>query len=242
MEIRNFDTHLEFWLNFKNEKPVIISEKWIYEFLSKINNINENLPLFIFAPSGIAGADINNMSNMSKEKAKEFSVLGNEMIKSIINYTPVVHGFFGKYLLGGGLEFALSCDVLSVTEECKIGFPEVTLGIIPGFFGIDLSYHRNNIQLYELLFTGQVLSIKKQKYNNIFNYVEENWEELEALKNVYLKAYENVSYKVVKKVKERLLYLKCIDTYQTSSELFSDTFEEIEQIEMMKTFLNRKKK
>jgi len=115
-----------------------------------------------FSPSGIAGAYIKEMSSMNKEEAFEFSTLGIELINSLINYDNLVLTVSDKYLFGGGLELILASDIRLTTPECKFGFPEVTLGIIPGFFGIELSMKKCSPLCDELILTGNIFKAKEK--------------------------------------------------------------------------------
>lgn len=241
MEMKKMNTHLELWLNEVDEKPTIISREWIEDFNNAINNMNFELPLFILAPSGIAGANIKEMKNMNKQEAKEFSALGNLMIKKMLYYKPVVLGFFDKYLLGGGLEFALACDIIITTSNCKIGFPEVKLGVIPGFYGIDLAYYKNIPILYELLYTGMIESVENINTKDIFNDVVSSWNGIEVRKNKYSEKFNDVSFKSLALIKERIIKLRNYNAFKEGSESFSSLFEEKEQTERMNAFFNKNK-
>lgn len=83
----------------------------------------------------VAGADISELLEMDDRDALEFSELGNEVLKRIERcgkpFIAAVNGF----ALGGGCELALACDVILASNNARFGFPEVTIGVIPGFGG-----------------------------------------------------------------------------------------------------------
>jgi len=82
-----------------------------------------------------AGADIRAMKDFSAEKAQHLSQLGQRVFKLIEQFpVPVIASVFG-FVLGGGFEFALAADFIIAAENTKLGLPEVTLGLIPGFGG-----------------------------------------------------------------------------------------------------------
>jgi enoyl-CoA hydratase len=83
----------------------------------------------------VAGADIAELAPMDYHEAMEFSTAGNvvlnKMEKSRRPFIAAVNGF----ALGGGCELALACDVILASNTARFGFPEVTIGVIPGFGG-----------------------------------------------------------------------------------------------------------
>jgi enoyl-CoA hydratase len=66
------------------------------------------------------------------------------------------------YALGGGLELALACDFIYASQNARLGFPEVTLGIMPGFGGTqNLARLIGPARAKELVFTGRMISAEK---------------------------------------------------------------------------------
>jgi len=66
------------------------------------------------------------------------------------------------YALGGGLELALACDFIYASEKARFGFPEVTLGIMPGFGGTqNLARLIGPNKANEMIFTGRMLNAQK---------------------------------------------------------------------------------
>ena len=85
--------------------------------------------------SFVAGADIAEMSTMTAEQARRFSLLGRDMCAAIEGSPQPWIAAVNGYALGGGCELALACDIRLASENAKFGQPEITLGITPGFGG-----------------------------------------------------------------------------------------------------------
>ncbi len=85
--------------------------------------------------SFVAGADISAMSVMEPMEAKRFSEIGHAAM-ALLDRSPVpTIAAVNGYALGGGCELALACDVRVAAENATFGFPEVSLGILPGMGG-----------------------------------------------------------------------------------------------------------
>ena len=84
---------------------------------------------------------------------------------------PVIAAVNG-YALGGGLELALACDFIYASEKARFGFPEVTLGIMPGFGGTqNLSRLIGPNKANEMIFSGRMLNAEKAQAWGIVNEV-----------------------------------------------------------------------
>lgn len=83
----------------------------------------------------VAGADIRAMLEMSPEQAEAFAKAGHKTMSAIAAIPVPVIAAINGFALGGGLELALSCDLIYMSEKAKVGLPEVGLGLIPGFGG-----------------------------------------------------------------------------------------------------------
>ncbi len=110
----------------------------------------------------VAGADIKEMAAMSSYEGHRFAVKGQHVMMAMEKMkTPVIAAVNG-FALGGGLELALGCDFIYASEKAKLGFPEVTLGIMPGFGGTqNLSRLIGPNRANELVFTGRMITAEK---------------------------------------------------------------------------------
>lgn len=84
----------------------------------------------------VAGADIAEMKDINVEQAIEFSNTGNVMMEKLESLPAPVIAAVNGYALGGGCELALACDIRIASEKAVFGLPEVTLGILPGYGGV----------------------------------------------------------------------------------------------------------
>jgi enoyl-CoA hydratase len=84
----------------------------------------------------VAGADIAEMKDLSPPEAEQFSGAGNGVMNKIELFPVPVIAAINGYALGGGSELALACDIRLAAENAAFAFPEVSLGILPGYGGI----------------------------------------------------------------------------------------------------------
>jgi enoyl-CoA hydratase len=100
---------------------------------------NKDIRVLIVTGEGekafIAGADIKEMQSLSNLEMLSFLHLGQKTTCLLEDMDMVTIAAVNGFALGGGLEIALACDFIYAAETSKMGFPEVSLGIIPGFGG-----------------------------------------------------------------------------------------------------------
>ena len=85
--------------------------------------------------SFVAGADIGEMSNLTKAEGEAFGKKGNDVFRKLETFPIPVIAAINGFALGGGCEIALSCDIRICSDNAVFGQPEVGLGITPGFGG-----------------------------------------------------------------------------------------------------------
>ncbi|MBI4211744.1 MAG: enoyl-CoA hydratase/isomerase family protein [Deltaproteobacteria bacterium] len=83
----------------------------------------------------VAGADILAMSQMTPTQAKAFAEQGHRTMAAIESCAKPVIAAVNGFCLGGGMELALSCDIILASDQALFGLPEVTLGLFPGWGG-----------------------------------------------------------------------------------------------------------
>ncbi len=83
----------------------------------------------------VAGADIKELTGLDKEKAIAFSNEGQRIFTNIAELEMPVINVIQGYVLGGGLELALSCDIRVADDSAVFGLPEVGLGLLPAYGG-----------------------------------------------------------------------------------------------------------
>ncbi len=83
----------------------------------------------------VAGADIGEIHALSPLQARDFSELGQQLMRQIEHCGKPVLAAINGFALGGGMELALACHVRIASDNAKLGLPEITLGVMPGFGG-----------------------------------------------------------------------------------------------------------
>ncbi|HLR62644.1 MAG TPA: enoyl-CoA hydratase [Lentibacillus sp.] len=118
-----------------------------------------------------AGADIKEFTALQNDSDYEaLSIKGHQLFERIEHFkVPVIAAIHGA-ALGGGLELAMACHIRIAGENAKLGLPELTLGIIPGFAGTQrLPQYVGTAKAYEMILTGQPITGKEAKESGLAN-------------------------------------------------------------------------
>ena len=130
------------------------------EIISAIEaiNDNDNVRAAVITGKGrafMAGADIKEYGNQTREQFKAFQEQGIKLYKTIENASKPWIAAVNGFALGGGFEIALSCDMILASETAKMGLPEVFLSLVPGGGGTQRLIQRIGInRAKEMLYTG----------------------------------------------------------------------------------------
>ncbi|MBI5033316.1 MAG: enoyl-CoA hydratase/isomerase family protein [Chloroflexi bacterium] len=122
----------------------------------------------------IAGADIKEMQALAAKPAaiRAFTDFGQGVLRDIETLPQPVIAAINGFALGGGLELALACDIRIAATEARMGFPEVGLGILPGFGGTQRSARLAGRGLAsELVFTGDLIDAEQAARIGLVNRV-----------------------------------------------------------------------
>ena len=126
--------------------------------------------------SFVAGADIGEMSTLTKAEGEAFGKRGNDVFRKIETFPIPVIAAVNGFALGGGCEISMSCDIRICSDNAVFGQPEVGLGITPGFGGTQrlarivgpgmakqMIYTARNIKADEALRIGLVNAVYPQE-------------------------------------------------------------------------------
>src|SRR4051812_146607 len=120
---------------------------------------DERVRVLILTGSGdkafVAGADINELAVQSPTGGREHALIGQHVFDVIENLGKPVIAAINGYALGGGCELAMACTLRIAADTARIGLPEVTLGMLPGYAGTQrLSRLVGKGKAMELILTG----------------------------------------------------------------------------------------
>ncbi len=126
----------------------------------------ENLKVLIFTGAGdrsfVAGADIAEMNRMTEPEFQEYVDFAHKTYHLIESDTSPCIAAINGYALGGGCELALACDIRIASDRAKLGFPEVKLGIFPGWGGTQRVTRVLGLgKTKELVFTGEIIDAQE---------------------------------------------------------------------------------
>ncbi len=138
---------------------------------------DENIRVIILTGSGekafVAGADISEFAHFSVEEGSSLARAGQELLFDYIENlsTPVIAAVNG-FALGGGLELAMSCHFRVASDNAKMGLPEVSLGVIPGYGGTQrLPQLVGKGKAMEMIMTAGMISADEAKSWGLVNHV-----------------------------------------------------------------------
>ena len=192
----------------------------------------------------VAGADIKEMAAMSSYEGHRFAVKGQHVMMAMEKMKKPVIAAVNGFALGGGLELALGCDFIYASTRAKVGFPEVTLGIMPGFGGTqNLSRLIGPNRANELIFTGRMITAEKALAWGIVNEVFAPEELLVKAKEtaVAIAGAAPLGVAYAKDVIANGLNMSKEDGFRYEASLFGVLFATEDQKEGMGAFVEKRK-
>ena len=160
---------------------------------------NKNIKVIILTGSGekafVAGADISEFAHFSVEEGGNLARKGQEILFDFVENlsTPVIAAVNG-FALGGGLELAMSCHFRIASDNAKMGLPEVSLGVIPGYGGTQrLPQLVGKGKAMEMIMTAGMISAEEAKASGLVNHVVTQEELLPLAEKIASKIMRNSS-------------------------------------------------
>jgi len=138
---------------------------------------DRNIKCVIITGSGekafVAGADIKEFAHFDIEQGKELARSGQENLFDFIeNFPKPVIAAINGFALGGGLELAMACHFRIASENARMGLPEVSLGVIPGYGGTQrLPQLIGKGKAMELITTAKMMNADEALQYRLVNYV-----------------------------------------------------------------------
>ncbi len=193
--------------------------------------------------SFVAGADIGEMSTLSKAEGEAFGKKGNDVFRKIetcpIPFIAAVNGF----ALGGGCEISMSCDIRIASESAMFGQPEVGLGITPGFGGTQrLARIVGPGMAKQLIYTARNIKADEALRIGLVNAVYPAGELMEQAEKLASTIAGNapIAVRACKKAINEGLELPMDEAIALEEKLFGSCFESWDQQEGMANFLRKK--
>ena len=237
-------------LTINRPKALNALNSQVLEELDKtLDNININkIKALIITGSGeksfVAGADIGEMSKLTKKEGKNFGKKGNDIFRKLEKFPIPVIAAINGFALGGGCEIAMSCDIRICSENAVFGQPEVSLGITPGFGGTQrLARIVGPGMAKQIIFTGKTINAKEALRIGLVNEIFAQNELLTEAKKIAQDIQKNIpnAVKNSKKAINDGLQVDIDKAIEIEENLFGNCFENNEQIEAMNNFLHKGK-
>lgn len=192
----------------------------------------------------VAGADISEFAHFSVEEGAALSAEGQKKLFDFVDnlQTPVIAAVNG-FALGGGLELAMACHIRIASDNAKMGLPEVTLGVIPGYGGTQrLPQLVGKGRAMEMIMTAQMLDATSAHQFGLVNHVVPQSELLDFAKQLAAKITKNSVVAVAKAIEAvNANYKNGVNGYQTEIKNFGECFGTQDFKEGTTAFLEKRK-
>lgn len=168
---------------------------------------NKEIQVILVTGSGekafVAGADISEFAHFTIEEGAQLASEGQEKLFDLIENlkTPVIAAING-FALGGGLELAMACHFRIASDNAKMGLPEVSLGVIPGYGGTQrLPQLIGKGRAMELIMTASMIDAETAKNYGLVNHVVPQAELLDFTKGIAQKIMKNSPFAIGRAIK-----------------------------------------
>jgi enoyl-CoA hydratase len=219
----------------------------LHQAFKTLNSDNE-IKVIILTGSGekafVAGADISEFADFGVEEGTELARKGQELLFDFVQNlnTPVIAAING-FALGGGLELAMAAHFRVASSNAKMGLPEVSLGVIPGYGGTQrLPQLVGKGKAMEMIMTAAMISAEEAKQYGLVNYVVEQVELLPLCEKLAGKIMRNSSVAIGAAIKAiNANYSNCVNGFNVEIEQFGVSFGTDDFKEGTTAFLEKRK-
>ena len=194
--------------------------------------------------SFVAGADIGEMSTLTKAQGEAFGKKGNDVFRMIETFPIPVIAAINGFALGGGCEIAMSCDIRLCSDNAIFGQPEVGLGITPGFGGTQrLSRLIGEGMAKQMIYTARNIDANEALRIKLVNAVYPQDELMAAAKKMANTIAKNapIAVRNCKKAINDGMQVDIDKAIVIEEKLFGDCFETEDQRAGMGNFLQKDK-
>ncbi|MHD0318774.1 enoyl-CoA hydratase-related protein [Fusobacterium sp. THCT1E2] len=194
--------------------------------------------------SFVAGADIGEMSTLTKAEGEAFGKIGNDVFRKLETFPIPVIAAINGFALGGGCEISMSCDIRICSDNALFGQPEVGLGITPGFGGTQRLARIIGVgKAKEMIYAATNVKADEALRIGLVNAVYPLEELMPAAKKLAGKIAKNapIAVRACKKAINEGLDVDMDKAIVIEEKLFGSCFESEDQKEGMAAFLEKRK-
>lgn len=209
---------------------------------------DESVRAIVLTGSGeksfVAGADIKEFANFSIEEGKELARRGHEsLFNTIENLKKPVIAAVNGFALGGGLELAMSCHVRVASDNARMGLPEVSLGVIPGYGGTQrLPQLVGKGKAMEMIMTAGMIVAEDALQWGLVNYVVPQSELMAKCLDIASKAAKNSGVAIAAAIAAvNAGFAHGVDGFEAEIDAFGEAFGTDEFAEGTTAFIEKRK-
>ena len=214
----------------------------------KTLNKNKEVQVIVLTGSGekafVAGADISEFAHFSVDEGMQLAAEGQEKLFDFIENlnTPVIAAING-FALGGGLELAMACHIRVASDNAKMGLPEVSLGVIPGYGGTQrLPQLIGKGRAMEMIMTAGMITADEAYRTGLINHLVPQTELLEFCNGIAQKILKNSPRAISKALKSvNANFKEGKNGYKTEIKSFGKCFGTADFKEGTTAFLEKRK-
>lgn len=232
------------------EKLNALNKATIQELHETLKIIDENpeVRVIIITGSGekafVAGADIAEFAHFSVEEGSKLAAQGQLILFDFIENmkTPVIAAVNG-FALGGGLELAMACHFRIASENAKMGLPETSLGVIPGYGGTQrLSQLVGKGRAMEMILTAGMIDAETAKIYGLVNHVVPQEDLFSSYMTIATRIMKNSPVAISKAIEAvNANYVSGVNGFDVEIKNFGDCFATDDFKEGTTAFLEKRK-
>lgn len=224
-------------------KDTLIELAEVIDFAGKTDEVRGVILTGAGEKAFVAGADIKEFSDYNGKQGEELAKHGHEHVFNAIENSPkpfiaAINGF----ALGGGLELAMACHMRIASDNAKLGLPEVTLGLIPGYGGTQrLTQLVGKGKAIEMITTASMVTAVDAEKMGLVNYTVPQADLISKAEEILNVIKMRAPLAVAAAIKSVIASINDADGYQVEIEQFGKCFETEDFKEGVTAFVEKRK-